>query len=187
MTFLLSLGWPLEEIASRGLIALFLLRFSVRNTASQVAQSLPLGPARWQTIFQTELQRKQFWLLPAFALAHLAGLARKGSAPLRGTAASLKRKTRAPPKYFRCSAPNPSWRTGGQRGRDWRSLTKEKETYHEHQHTRLHRPAEPGSTKRATASIFRSRRWLGNRPWISRKLTASTAQRDGRARARTER
>jgi hypothetical protein len=87
MTFLLSPGLPLEEIASRGHIALFLLRFRVRNAASQVAQSLPLGPARWQTIFQTELQRKSFGssqllrlrtsrALPARAPRRCAGCAR---------------------------------------------------------------------------------------------------------------
>ena len=62
--------------------------FSVRNTASQVAQSLPLGPARWQTSSLAGLQRKKFWLLPVFCACAPRGLCPQG---LR--AASRKRRS----------------------------------------------------------------------------------------------
>ena len=41
-------------------MALTLLRFSWRNTASQVARSLPLGAARWQTVRRADLNAKSF-------------------------------------------------------------------------------------------------------------------------------
>ena len=61
-----------------------------------------------------------------FALAHLTGSARKGSAPLRCGCCLLKHKNPGPSELFPCSAPPCLAVTGGQRGRDWRSLTNRK-------------------------------------------------------------
>ena len=47
-------------------------------------QRLPIPATRDGALtFLASFNAKRFWFLPAFALAHLAGFARKGTAPLR--------------------------------------------------------------------------------------------------------
>ena len=118
---------PLHE-DPRGRGGTALLSLSVPFACATRPQRLPnpCHSGRRAPTCPRELQRKKFWFLPAFALAHLAGFARKGSAPLRCGRCSLKRKNPGPSKIFPLQRAASLVADGGQRGRDWRSLTKKR-------------------------------------------------------------
>ena len=79
-------------------MTLFLLRFSLRNTASHSCQSLPLGAARGRSEERTSTQK--VLAPPSFCACAPRGLRRKGSAPAHFSFLKPQAQNPGPSKIF---------------------------------------------------------------------------------------
>ena len=115
------------KIASRGGTAFSLFPF--RSPAQHGLSKLPAPTARRGArtgffLFRTSTEKVRS---PKFLrLRTSRAIARKGSAPLRCGCCSLKHKNPGPSELFPLQRAACLAVTGGQRGRDWRSLTNRK-------------------------------------------------------------
>ena len=116
-----------RKIARRG--GHGLLSLSVPLACTTRPLSLP-APTAWRgalpDMFSFLNFKEKSAVSKFFCLRTSRAIARKGSAPLRRCCCSLKHKNPDPPNFFPCSAPPCLAVRGGQRGRDWRSLTNRK-------------------------------------------------------------